>query len=87
MQILDLVQWPAVVITVVASWLVGSLSDKRRTAGFWLFLFSNILWVIWGFHDEAYALITLQVALAAMNIRGVSKNEKAVEEKKSPVTS
>jgi len=31
------------------------------------------LWIIWGWHDTAYALVTLQIALAAMNIRGVMK--------------
>jgi len=36
-----------------------------------------VLWVIWGVHDGAYALISLQVALAALNIRGAVKNEPA----------
>jgi hypothetical protein len=31
--------------------------------------------VIWGIYDGAYALIVLQVALAALNIRGALKNE------------
>ena len=43
--------------------------------GFWVFIVSNVLWVVWGWHDHAYALIALQVALAALNIRGVLKNE------------
>lgn len=77
MELLDMVQWPAMGITVIAAWLVGSLSEKRRTVGFWLFLLSNILWVVWGVHDGAMALIALQVALAIMNIRGAFKNEQA----------
>jgi len=40
-----------------------------------VFILSNILWVVWGWHDHAHALIALQVALAALNIRGVLKNE------------
>jgi len=40
-------------------------------------LFSNVLWVIWGLHDGAYALIALQVALAGLNMRGASKNDPA----------
>jgi len=31
--------------------------------------------VVWGWHDKAYALITLQFALAILNFRGVYKNE------------
>ena len=50
---------------------------RRRQAGFWLFLASNVLWVVWGLHDDAYALILLQVGLAALNIRGAFKNEPA----------
>lgn len=59
--------------SVLAAWLVGSSRDRKRSWGFWIFLLSNVLWVIWGIHDHAYALITLQFALAAMNIRGVKK--------------
>ena len=73
---LDLLQWPAMVITVVAAWLVASRSARKRKVGFWCFIASNIAWVIWGWHAAAYALIVLQVALAALNIRGVHKNEK-----------
>src|SRR5690606_40652780 len=63
------------VVTVTAAWLIGSLRPGRRTVGFWCFLTSNLLWVIWGWHAGAWALITLQVCLAAMNIRGVKKND------------
>jgi hypothetical protein len=74
MDILNLLQWPAMAITVLASWLVGSTAKRKRTFGFWTFLVSNVLWIVWGVHDKAYALIVLQVALAAMNIRGAFKN-------------
>ena len=75
MDLLDHVQWPAMVVTVLAAWLVGSQAKRRRQAGFWCFLLSNVLWVAWGWHDGAYALIALQFALAALNIRGARKNE------------
>jgi len=61
------------VVTVVASWLVGSNNKTRRNAGFWVFLVSNALWIAWGWHDQAFALITLQVCLGVMNIRGMFK--------------
>ena len=68
-------QWPAMVVTVLAAWLTASQAKRKRMIGFWLFLLSNILWVIWGWHDRAYALVALQVALAILNCRGVYKNE------------
>jgi hypothetical protein len=74
---LDTLQWPAMVVTVAATWLVASRSRARRTAGFWLFLASNALWAIWGWHAHALALIALQFCLAALNIRGVLKNDPA----------
>ncbi len=77
MEYLDLIQWPAMVVTIAAAWLVASLRKHRREIGFWLFLLSNVLWIVWGWHVDAYALIVLQLALAAMNIRGAYKNEAA----------
>jgi hypothetical protein len=74
-QYLDLVQWPAMLATVIASWYVASTAKARRNWGFWLFLVSNVLWVVWGVPAHAYGLIALQVCLAAMNIRGARKTE------------
>ena len=72
-------QWPAMAVTVSAAWLVASASEKRRNAGFWVFLLSNALWIVWGFTSSAYALIVLQLALAAMNIRGAKKTGQPVQ--------
>ena len=72
---LDLIQWPAFATSVVAAWLVASSSSSRRNAGFWIFLVSNVLWVVWGIHTQAWALIALQVCLAALNVRGVFKTD------------
>jgi hypothetical protein len=68
-------QWPAMIVTLAASWLVASKSEKKRKWGFWTFLISNALWIAWGLVDKAYGLIALQIGLAALNIRGAAKNE------------
>ncbi len=73
---MDWLQWPAMLVTVLASWLVGSDTEKRRKWGFWIFMASNVLWVAWGIPAKAWALVALQLALAAMNIRGMMKTEK-----------
>jgi hypothetical protein len=72
---LDWLQWPAMLVTVAAAWLVASQSPRRRTIGFWTFLASNALWIAWGWQAQAWALIVLQVALAGLNIRGAFKND------------
>lgn len=74
---MDLLQWPAMAASLLAAWLVASTRAQRRTVGFWVFLFSNVLWVAWGWQDEAWALIVLNACLAAMNVRGIVKNEDA----------
>lgn len=71
---LNLLQWPAMLVTVIAAWFVASRSHVRRKFGFWLFLASNVLWILWGVSIRAYALIALQVGLAFMNIRGERRN-------------
>ncbi len=76
MDFLNLIQWPAMAVTILASWLVASTKEGRRNAGFWIFLLSNAMWAAWGWHTAAWALIALQIALAAMNIRGAMKTEK-----------
>lgn len=61
-------------VTVWAAWLIASQRKFKRNWGFWLFLLSNVLWIIWGWQDGAHALIVLQLFLAALNIRGTIKN-------------
>ncbi len=65
------------VLTLAASWFVASNRKARRGVGFWLFLASNVLWVVWGVHAQAFALVALQIGLALMNIRGAWKAEPA----------
>jgi hypothetical protein len=72
---LDALQWPAMAVTLVAAWLVASRSKQRREAGFWVFIASNVLWVVWAWSARAWALIGLQIGLFLMNVRGAIKNE------------
>jgi hypothetical protein len=72
---LDWIQWPAFASSVAAAYLVASNTRTRRNAGFWIFLLSNVLWVVWGTQGGAWALIALQVCLAVLNIRGLFKTE------------
>jgi hypothetical protein len=73
--LLDALQWPAMAVTLYAAYLIGSKRTERRVFGFVMFILSNVMWIVWGWHDEAWALITLQLGLMSMNIRGIFKNE------------
>ena len=70
---MNAVQWPAMVATLVAAWLVASEQKRRRGIGFWFFVVSNLLWVAWGWHDRAFALVGLQIGLFVLNVRGLKK--------------
>lgn len=76
-DLLDALQWPAMAVTLLAAWLVGSPQARRRTWGFWVFVSSNLLWTAWALYTHAYALIVLQAGLFLLNLRGVKKNEDA----------
>ena len=71
----NLIQWPAMVASLAAAWLVASSQERRRSWGFWCFLLSNALWIAWGWDDRAWALVVLQVCLAGLNVRGVRKSQ------------
>lgn len=75
--VLDALQWPAMVVTLLAAWLVAGQSKRQRNWGFWCFIVSNVLWIAWAVPVHAYALIVLQVGLFALNLRGARKNEPA----------
>jgi hypothetical protein len=75
MDYLGFIQWPAMVVTVIAAWHVSSRRKARRGIGFLLFLLSNALWIVWGWHTSAYALIILQTCLAWLNVRGAGRND------------
>ena len=74
---LGAIQWPAMAVTLFAAWLVASRSASRRAAGFWWFIASNVLWIIWGWQTRAWALVALQIGLFVLNVRGAAKNEKS----------
>ncbi|ALK99529.1 amino acid transporter [Massilia sp. WF1] len=66
-------------VTLGAAFLVGARHARRRIFGFYTFILSNILWIVWGVHDEAWALIALQAGLLAMNLRGIVRNHKEAQ--------
>jgi len=78
-EFIDFLQWPAMLVTLLAAYLIGSTNPRRRVFGFCTFIVSNALWIIWGIHDEAWALIALQAALCVTNVRGIFKNDKSTD--------
>ena len=74
-EFIDALQWPAMAATLVASWMVASQRKRKRNLGFWLFILSNVLWLAWGWHTKAWALMALQLGLFGLNLRAARKND------------
>ena len=62
-------------VSLAAAFWMGSKNPNKRILAFWLLIGGNLMWIGWGWGDEAWALIVLNVGLLALNIRGIRKNE------------
>lgn len=71
---LNFLQWPAMLATLISTWLVASQNKLYRRIGFWIFILSNILWVMWAIQIKSYAVILMQIGLLLLNLRGLYKN-------------
>lgn len=76
-DILGLLQWPAMAISLAAAWWMGSRQAGQRIVAFVMLSIGNLLWIAWGWGESAFALIALNVGLLVLNIRGILKNEDA----------
>jgi len=72
-------EWPAMAITLAAAWWMGSTKQQKRIIAFGMLIVGNLMWIGWGWGDEAWALIALNVGLLALNIRAIMKNEEEVK--------
>jgi len=68
-------QWPAMATALIGTGLITSNRRWKRNVGFGLALLSNILWGWWGVYEAAWALIAMQVGIAALNLRGFLKTK------------
>ncbi len=74
-ELLSMLQWPAMAISLAAAWWMGSRKPGKRIVAFVLLSIGNLLWIGWGWGEGGYALIALNVGLLALNVRGIMKNE------------
>jgi hypothetical protein len=63
---LNLTQWPAMIITLVAAWLVASQTQHKPSWGFWRFLVGNVLWVVLGWHAPLTRTLPYNLACARL---------------------
>lgn len=70
-----LLEWPAMAISLAAAYLLASQKPEKRIIAFWLLISGNAMWIAWGWGEDAWALIALNVGLMVLNVRGIFKNE------------
>jgi len=70
-----LLEWPAMLVSLAAAWWMGSRKAGKRVLAFALLIVGNLMWIAWGWGEQAWGLIALNVGLMALNIRGIVKNE------------
>ena len=76
-EVLALLEWPAMAISLAAAWWMGSQRAERRILAFSLLIVGNLLWIGWGWGESAWALIALNIGLLGLNVRGIAKNDDA----------
>lgn len=74
-----LLEWPAMAISLAAAYLLASQKPEKRIIAFWLLISGNAMWIAWGWGEDAWALIALNVGLMVLNVRGIFKNEHGAE--------
>lgn len=75
MDLSALLEWPAMAISLAAAWWMGSRKPGKRIVAFGMLIVGNLMWIAWGWGEDARALIALNVGLLALNVRGIIKNE------------
>ena len=75
-EIFALLEWPAMAVTLAAAYWMGSKDANKRVIAFCMLIVGNLMWIAWGWGEDARALIALNIGLLALNIRGIIKNEK-----------
>lgn len=76
-EFITFLDWPAMAISLLAAWVMASQKPHKRVWAFWMYLTGNVMWIAWGWGEQAWALIVLNLALMALNVRGIYKNEHA----------
>lgn len=73
---LEFMQWPALMFSVVGSWYLSDKTARHRSIGFFLFLLANFCWIAWGcVTPNAYGLILTQMYYIVTSFRGIRNNQ------------
>jgi hypothetical protein len=62
--------WPAMAMALIGSYLVGNTSIISRRRGFIIYLVSNALWITWGVATHNWPLAIMSLAFCYTSGRG-----------------
>jgi len=67
MSYLDLLSWAGCIFLLYGLKLIG---DKKRL-GFYIALWAEFLWIVWGLITHAHALVAMSVVITLMYVRAI----------------
>lgn len=76
---IDLLQWPGMVLGLLGAPLVASRQARIRRYGFAVWLVSNGCWIAWGLHAGAWGLVGMQVVFCGSSALGWWNNHRGEE--------
>jgi hypothetical protein len=55
MDLLALLEWPAMAISLAAAWWMGSRKPGKRIVAFCMLIVGKLKWIAWGWGEDARA--------------------------------
>ena len=69
-MMLEMIQYPAMVMAILGAYLVTSPAVGVRRTAFGLWIAGNTLWVAWGLHAGAWGLVATYLVFTALAVAG-----------------
>ena len=74
--ILNLLQWPALVLAIAGAPLVASGVSRRVYVGFTLWTVSNLCWIAWALTTGTWSVLLMQVYFLFTSLAGRRNNRR-----------
>ncbi len=74
MDIISLLQWPGMALGLAGAPLVSSSRAHVRRWGFAVWCVSNVCWIAWSIHTQAWGLLGMQSVFCATSVMGWRNN-------------
>jgi hypothetical protein len=74
--------WIAFVVSVIGTVLVISPDDERRVKGYEIWLYGNVIWVIYAILNNNLPVLLINIAYGTLSLMGIYRNIKIPDKDK-----